>query len=145
MIRFGLVAAVTCLSLACGGEREGSIRATNEGELWLATPEVAEGNPDLEIDFGSVSLGEQRSLTIDAFNAGADPISVTRIQFDESTDGSFYLNAPPLPIHLAPDERFSVRVAFSPRAEGSSESRLVMTATGRTSGARGWLKGLGQQ
>lgn len=137
-------AVLLLLALGCGGT-DNPTRASDDGELWLALSEQPGGDPDLEIDFGTVQIGERKSYTIDAWNAGEDPISVSRIQFDESTDGAFYLNAPPLPIDLAKGEKFSVQVIFLPQDEVLSESRLVMKSTGRTEGARGHLKGTGQR
>lgn len=133
---------LTLAALGCGG-REDPTRSANEGELFVTRSAEEAGGPEGLLDFGEAQLGARTSRSFEAYNAGADPIQVRAIRFSESTDASFFLSAPRVPIDLASGERFSVQVTFAPGKAETSSTTLYLDATGRTSGARMRLTGAG--
>ncbi len=103
------------------------------GSRKLSFPVAARvARPRLELDpaageplqLGVLDIGDTRQVAVVLSNSGAVDLAVDGIQLEPGT-GPFSLIAPELG-PLAPGERISVKVAFSPTSGGSFEAALVI-------------------
>jgi len=76
------------------------------------------------LDFGHVYVGHSAEKTVEAYNSGTNPISISRIAFADSSF-SHHLT---LPITLLPGEKSTAKLYFSPLQAGNmATDMMVMT------------------
>ncbi len=113
-----LVAVLFALTtmLGCGALDAGTPAAQSNTGLVAASPVV---------DFGSVPVGttEVRANTI--VNNTRSSIVLTSVQIDQS---EFKITGQALPLTLAPGQRVTVQIAYSPQNSGGSISRIVLAS-----------------
>ena len=76
----------------------------------------------VSLEYGDVFVGHSTERVIEMFNSGLNPISVTRVSFNNSAF-SHYLD---LPILLAAGEKYSAQIHFTPLEEGAWESSAMV-------------------
>ena len=77
------------------------------------------------LDFGSVTAGSSKTLTVTATNSG--PVSVSVSSAAISTQ-YFSLIAPSLPITVAAGQRSTISIKFTPNAAGAFSATLSITS-----------------
>ncbi len=72
-----------------------------------------------ELDFGAVQPGcRSPTRTFELLNVGEEDVSLTELRFSGSATSSFSLPIPALPLVLAPGEKSTVEVRFTPQTLG---------------------------
>ncbi|MBI1786794.1 MAG: choice-of-anchor D domain-containing protein [Acidobacteria bacterium] len=79
------------------------------------------------LDFGSVTAGQSKDLTLAVRNTGAAPLTVTLVA---SSSGLFRITAPAAPFTVAPGSEQPVTVRFSPAAPGAQSATLSLSSDG---------------
>jgi len=123
LLLVGLSLLVGCVGVSAGGQQSGT--------LSFATT---------ILDFGNVSSGSSKALTVTATNTG--PASVTVSSAAISTQ-YFALTAPSLPVTLAAGQSTTVSIQFKPNAAGAFAASLILTSNASDSSASISLKGVG--
>lgn len=123
---------------ACGGALEMWSTGRVVAEARLAGV-IASASPPLVVPnlltFSSfVGCPEARVVTL--YAAGTRPLVITALGPPEPAVG-FEVEAPPLPLELAPGESLAVPVRFTPRAEGRVDAELSMGFRWTTLGCAG--------
>lgn len=111
-------------------------------EVTLDQPSVLGASPT-SVDFGSINTGSNATETVTLTNMGSlgDPaVQISNL----ATSGNFSLvNAPALPLSLAPGQSVTVDVRYTPAAAGSHSSNLVVTHNGSNTPLNIPLSGIG--
>jgi uncharacterized protein (TIGR03437 family) len=77
------------------------------------------------LDFGSVSTGQHKDLTLTASNTGNAALIVNSITSDNSR---FSVTAPALPFTLAAGAQQTIKVRFTPSAAGGQTGKLTISS-----------------
>ncbi|MFT5683256.1 MAG: hypothetical protein ACI8RZ_004187, partial [Myxococcota bacterium] len=77
-----------------------------------------------KFDFGTLSVGCEAEQDIEIRNDGRDTLTVDSMSL--SSLGDFIVSAEALPWSLEPDESLTVTVRYSPLAEGSAATSLIL-------------------
>ncbi len=107
--------ALTTL-LGCGALDAGTPMAQSNNGL-VATSAV--------VDFGTVPVGTTQVRTNTIVNTSKSPIVLTRAQIDQT---AFTITGQKLPLTLAPGQRTVLQISYTPRSDGDSQSKLVLTS-----------------
>ncbi len=84
------------------------------------------------LDFGSVAVGQTKSLTFNVRNTGASALTVSSLSFNPAS-GPFSVTSPAVPFTLVAGGQQTVTVRFAPTATGAQSATL---AIGRIDAAR---------
>lgn len=79
------------------------------------------------VDFGQVPIDRKALRYATLHNISTEPATVHAMALDPQGDPSFTAPAPALPVTLAPDERFTYEVDYSPGHMGDASSTAVFT------------------
>lgn len=91
------------------------------------------------LNFGSAVVGQSKQLTDVITNRSSVPIKISSVT---SSDRSFVVAGPSLPLLLAPGQSATITVAFNPQAAGKPSAALSITSDARYGGyIRIWLSG----
>src|ERR1700758_1864216 len=106
-----LAFVVLCLGImtGCAGVSTSSHTGTQTGAGTLSLGAAS-------LDFGSVTVGGTKTLTITATNTGAASVTVSSASFSSQ---SFSLTSPSLPTALLVGQSTPVSLVFSPKAAGA--------------------------
>jgi hypothetical protein len=76
------------------------------------------------LDFGNVSVGQTKDLTLSVVNSGSAPLTVSSIV---SSNARFAVTTPAAPFNVAAGATQSVNVRFSPTAAGALSGTLTVS------------------
>ena len=118
------------VSNPCGGA---SSAYANVTVLDPVTPEPALELSTMSIDFGDITVGYDKSLTLNGFikNVGTAPLLVSGIS--TSPNEFTITNAPTLPLTLAPNASAGLTVKASPTTQGSLNGTLTVRSNSPSS------------
>ena len=92
------------------------------------------------LDFGSVTAGTSKTLSMTATNTGTASITVSSASFSSQY---FSLSAPSLPVAILAGQSTPVSVVFSPNAAGTFNATASITSNASNSAATVSLTGTG--
>lgn len=92
------------------------------------------------LDFGSVTAGSSRALSVMATNTGSASVTVSGAAISTKY---FVLTAPSLPVTLTAGQSTTVSIQFTPNAAGAFAASLTLTSNASDSSASIGLKGMG--
>lgn len=92
------------------------------------------------LDFGSVTAGTSKTLSMTATNTGTASITVSSASFSSQY---FSLSAPSLPVAILAGQSTTVSVVFSPNAAGTFNATASITSNASNSAATVSLTGTG--
>jgi Abnormal spindle-like microcephaly-assoc'd, ASPM-SPD-2-Hydin/Protein of unknown function (DUF1573) len=130
-----LLAALTIL-VACQGFSSGKTstsQQTQSGTLSLASA---------SLDFGSVTAGTSKTLTVIASNTGTASITVSSASISSRY---FSLNSPSLPIAIFAGQSAPITFVFTPNAAGTFSGTVSITSNASNSSATLSLSGNGME
>jgi hypothetical protein len=118
------------------GAAEGtlSIRSNDPKRGTLTIPlkgsGVATANPAIQVqpaslDFGSVTVGQSKDLTLTLVNSGGSTLSVSAWT---SSNGKFTISGATAPIQLPPLARQDLKVRFQPEAAGAQSGTVTIAS-----------------
>lgn len=128
-----LLAALSFLS-ACQGLSAGS--PPKQTQQQLGTLSLA----NTSIDFGSVVLGDTKTLTVTATNSGSAAVTVNSATV---ASGNFVVTAPSFPATIAAGQSATLSLAFTPEAVGSFTATVTIASNASNSTATVSLTGVG--
>ena len=99
-----------CPALDPSAESSGTPLGTNVQLKWVD----GQSNPVTAIHFGPLAPGDTRQSTVNLLNSGTDPVTVDWLAYADDENVFHLLNAPSLPLQLAPNARTAVTLSFSP-------------------------------
>jgi HYDIN/CFA65/VesB family protein/ASPM-SPD-2-Hydin domain-containing protein len=126
-----LVLGGLALLVGCQGVSAGPSSSQQSGTLSLAVA---------NLDFGNVTSGSSKALTVTATNSGSASITVSSAAVSTKY---FAITAPNLPVTIAPGQGTPVKVQFTPNAAGNFSATLTLTSNASDSSASITLKGMG--
>jgi len=130
--QIGTVLACLIVMLGCAGvSTSKSNSQTSAGTLSLGAASV---------DFGSVTTGSNKTLTVNATNTGSASVTVNSASFSSQ---SFALAAPSLPMALLAGQTTPISLVFSPKTAGSFNGTLSITSNASDSSVTVPLTGTG--
>jgi len=99
------------------------------GALDAGTP-MAQSNNGLVatsaiVDFGTVPVGTTQVRSNTIVNTSKSPLVLTRAQIDQT---EFAITGQKLPLTLAPGQRTTLQIAFTPRSDGDSQSKFLLSS-----------------
>lgn len=127
-----LLLAALSLMVGCQGLSSGP----PSGGQQSGTLSLAAAN----LDFGNVTPGTSKALTVTATNSGSASVTVSSVSISTKY---FALAAPSLPATLAAGQSVAVSVRFTPNATGNFSGSLTLTSDASDSSASISLKGVG--
>jgi hypothetical protein len=77
------------------------------------------------VDFGRVPSGQFRTVSVTLFNRGSSPLTVSSAV---SSDGTFSLSSPALPISVSPGGQQALTIRFSPASSGIRTGTVTVVA-----------------
>src|ERR1035438_7778918 len=111
-----VVAALACL-VGCQGVSSGGSGQQPSGNLALGS---------LSLDFGSVSAGTSKVLTVAATNSGAASATISSTSVSSKY---FSLTTPHLPIAIGAGQSTTLSVTFNPNAAGTFDGTITINST----------------
>ena len=129
-----LALAVVCLGIMVGCAGVSTSSHTQTGGAGTLSLGAA------SLDFGSVTVGSSKTLTITATNTGAASVTVSSASFSSQ---SFSLTAPSLPAALLVGQSTPVSLVFSPKAAGAFNGTISITSNASDSAVTLPLTGSG--
>jgi len=99
-----------CPALDPAAESSGTPLGTNVQLKWVD----GQSNEVTAIHFGALAPGDTRQSTVNLLNSGTDPVTVDYLAFADDENVFHLVNAPSLPLQLAPNARTAVTLSFSP-------------------------------
>lgn len=70
------------------------------------------------LDFEKVPVGTTKEMSFDIESKGSDPLEIKTLKIDWDDDLVFSItNIPPLPLTIQPDQKYTVNVKFTPKAQ----------------------------
>ena len=106
---------------------------TTTGELLATVSTAPAAAPTLTapatLDFGSVTVGASKELTLSIRNTGTAALSITRLSV---SDSQFAVLRPSTPFTVAPSAETLVAVRFQPTAAGARSSTLTIASNDPT-------------
>ena len=128
-----LVLLAGCQGLSAGGKTQNPAPQQND-------PPSSLGFESLTLDFGSVSIGATKTLTLKATNSGSSDITVSSVSLSVS---QFTLTQPAIPITIAAGQSSTFSVQFSPAASGSISGSMTVKSDASNSTVAVALQGAG--
>ncbi len=130
-----LALVVVCLGImaGCAGVSTSSHTQTQTGAGTLSLGAAS-------LDFGPVTVGGTKTLTITATNTGASSVTVSSAAFSSQ---SFSLTSPSLPTALLVGQSTPVSLVFSPKAAGAFTGTVSITSNASDSAVTVPLTGTG--
>lgn len=113
------------LTITSNDPNESRVVVELSGEGIPTAPEI-EVTPST-LDFGAVTPGRTKELTLAVRNVGTAVLQVTTLAL-ESSGSSFTLVSPATPFDLAPSAERSVVVRFAPTSSGEQTNTLVIVS-----------------
>src|ERR1700690_2595525 len=104
--------------LGCGGLQAGTPSGQSAAGL---VPTSA------NIDFGNVAVGTTSVKNNVIVNNSKSPVVIPGAQ---ATQSSFTITGQTFPLTLAPGQRVTLQISYSPQNSGSSQSRMVLGNSG---------------
>jgi hypothetical protein len=120
LILVGLAAMVGCQGFSAA--KPATTQQTQVGSLVLS---------GATLDFGSVTAGTSKTLTLSASNTGAVPLSIASVSISSKY---FTLSSPSLPAVVAAGQNSTISIVFTPNAAGAF-SATVSIASDASDGA----------
>ena len=111
-----VVAALACL-VGCQGVSSGGSGQQPSGNLALGS---------LSLDFGSVSAGTSKVLTVAATNSGAASATISSTSVSSKY---FSQTTPNLPIAIGAGQSTTLSVTFNPNAAGTFDGTITINST----------------
>src|SRR5271167_4710525 len=112
---FLLLAGLTCL-VGCQG-----VSAAGSGQQ--QTGSLSFGS--LSVDFGSVTAGSSKTLTVTATNSGTTSVTISSAS---ASTKYFSLAAPGLPLAVPAGQTTPISIQFTPNAAGAFNATLAVTS-----------------
>jgi hypothetical protein len=132
-----IVLVLLCLATMVGcqgfstGKSESQTQQTQSGTLSLN---------GASLDFGSVTVGTTKTVTLTASNTGTASVTVSSASFSTQY---FSLSAPSLPTAILAGQSTPLTVVFSPNAPGAFNATVSITSNASNSSATVSLTGTG--
>ena len=98
------------------------------------------GLSSLSLDFGSVPVGSNKTLTVTATNNGTTDITVSSVTLSPV---QFTLSQPPIPVTITAGQSATLSVVFAPTAVGSVTGSMTITSDASNGSAAVSLSGNG--
>jgi len=135
---FGRVLAALLLvaSMAFLGGCQGVSAGPSKTQVLVGTLSLQSSS----LDFGSVTAGSSKTMTVNATNSGAGPITVSSVTISTKY---FSLMSPSLPATVAAGASLPVSVKFSPNATGTFTANVTITSDAQNSVTNLSLTGTG--
>jgi hypothetical protein len=133
VVFLALAVLVGCQGLSAGSKSSTPPPQPNDtaGSLGLST---------LSLDFGSVPVGSNKTLTVTATNNGTTDITVSSVSFSVP---QFALTKPTIPVTIAAGQSSTLSVLFAPTAVGSITGSLTISSDASNGTATVALQGAG--
>jgi|YNPMSStandDraft_2_1061718.scaffolds.fasta_scaffold00098_9 hypothetical protein len=101
---------------------------------WLLNKQTAKTGPQIAlsltaIDFAEVVVGTTASQTFDISNTGDEPLIINELYIDRDFDPDTVFNIqnpPALPLTIQPNQKYTVTVTFTPKAESVAYTSSVI-------------------
>lgn len=132
----GLGLILVCLVTTMGCQGFSSAKSSTQTQTQLGTLALSGAT----LDFGSVTTGTSKTMTVTASNTGAASLTVSSASISSKY---FSLSAPSLPITLAAGQSSPVSVVFSPNAAGAFNATATIASTASDSSTTLSLSGTG--
>jgi Protein of unknown function (DUF1573)/Cep192 domain 4 len=130
----GLGLVLLCLAAMMGCQGFSSAKSSNQQPLGIL---ALSGST---LDFGSVTSGQSKTMTLTASNTGTASVTVSSASISTKY---FSLNAPTLPVSIGAGQSTQVSVVFSPDAAGAFSATVTIASTASDSSATLSLAGTG--
>jgi hypothetical protein len=130
----GLLLLALATMVGCQGfssSKPASQQTTQVGTILLSSP---------SLDFGSVTAGTSKTLTLSASNTGAASVSISSVSISTKY---FTLSAPSLPAIIAPGQNSTISVVFTPNAPGAFSATVSISSNASDSSSTLSLSGTG--
>ena len=92
------------------------------------------------LDFGSVTAGTSKTLTLTASNTSAAPLSIASVSISSKY---FTLSSPSLPAVVVAGQNSTISIVFTPNAAGAFSATASIASSGSGSAATVSLSGTG--
>ena len=129
LILLGLATMVGCQGFSAA--KPATTQQTQVGSLVLS---------GASLDFGSVTAGTSKTLTLSVSNTGAVPLSIASISISSKY---FTLSSPSLPAVVAAGQNSTISIVFTPNAPGPFSATASIANNGSGSTATVSLSGTG--
>lgn len=113
VVLLGLVTLVGCQGLSAGPATQSS---SQSGDLTLSSS---------ALDFGSVTVGASKKLTVTGTNKGTATVTITSAT---SSALQFALSAPSLPLAIAAGQSATLTIAFTPKEAGTDTGTISFSS-----------------
>ena len=131
-----LAALLLVASLAFLGGCQGVSAGPSKTQVLVGTLSLQSSS----LDFGSVTAGSSKTMTVNATNSGAGPITVSGVAISTKY---FSLMSPSLPATVAAGGSIAVSVKFSPNTAGTFTANVTITSDAQDSATNLSLTGTG--
>src|SRR6266496_2091653 len=128
-IKLGLLLLSLATMIGCQGVSSG--QPQQSGILALS---------NASLDFGSVTAGTSKTLSVTVSNTGAASLTISSASFSSQ---HFSLSAPSLPVTIGAGQSSTISLAFSPNAAGAFSATASITSNASNSSSSLSLSGTG--
>jgi hypothetical protein len=129
LIFLGLATMVGCQGFSAA--KPATTQQTQVGSLVLS---------GATLDFGSVTAGTSKTLTLSASNTGAVPLSIASVSISSKY---FTLSSPSLPAVVAAGQNSTISIVFTPNAAGAFTATVSIASNASDSAATVSVSGTG--
>jgi hypothetical protein len=129
LIFLGLATMVGCQGFSAA--KPATTQQTQVGGLVLS---------GASLDFGSVTAGTSKTLTVSASNTGAVPVSIASVSISSRY---FTLSSPGLPAVVAAGQNSTISIVFTPNAAGAFSATVSIASNASGSAATVSVSGTG--
>ncbi|HZW80302.1 MAG TPA: choice-of-anchor D domain-containing protein, partial [Candidatus Deferrimicrobiaceae bacterium] len=130
LIFLGLAAMVGCQGFSAA-KPASTTQQTQAGGLVLS---------GATLDFGSVTAGTSKTLTLSASNTGAVSVSIASVSISSKY---FTLSSPSLPAVIAAGQNSTISIVFTPNAAGAFSATVSITSNASDSASTVSVSGTG--
>ncbi|HXO31924.1 MAG TPA: choice-of-anchor D domain-containing protein [Candidatus Acidoferrales bacterium] len=130
----GLLLVALATMVGCQGfssSKPASQQTTQVGTILLSSA---------SLDFGSVTAGTSKTLTLSASNTGAAAVSISSVSISTKY---FTLSAPSLPVSIAPGQNSTISLVFTPNVAGAFSATVSISSNASDSSSTLSLSGTG--
>ena len=81
--------------------------------------------PPYSIDFGNVVVGQTKEMTFDLTSCGTEKLVISKMEYSTTTSDEFgWVETPTLPIELNPQDKYTIKVKYTPKDVGEDTGRI---------------------
>jgi len=137
---WSLALVVLTLAFLAGCQGLSSANSSNSQQNGNSNPPGVLTPSPASFNFGSVQLGDTKTLPESVANTGSTSLTVSQVSV---TGAGFSISGVNLPLTVDPGQRTSFSVSFDPTAAGSSSGNIAFTIAGETAKVNVGLSGDG--